>query len=92
MALKGVIYDVSSSEFYGVGGGYHHFAGHDASINLAKMSHDESYFNKYGEITLDKEDSATLDEWAARFETKYFKVGSVIKDTDKAEEMKQESE
>lgn len=41
VALKGVIYDVSSSDFYGVGGGYHQFAGHDASINLAKMSHDD---------------------------------------------------
>ena len=57
VALKGVIYDVSSSDFYSVGGGYHHFAGHDASINLAKMAHDDQYLNKYGEIGLDKEET-----------------------------------
>jgi len=47
LALRGVIYDVSSSDFYGVGGGYHQFAGHDASINLAKMSHEEQFNDKY---------------------------------------------
>jgi len=47
VALKGVIYDVSTSDFYGVGGGYHQFAGHDASINLAKMSHDDQFLDKY---------------------------------------------
>jgi len=41
IALKGVIYDVSAaSDFYGVGAGYHTFVGHDASVNLAKMSHE----------------------------------------------------
>jgi predicted heme/steroid binding protein len=78
VALKGVIYDVSSSEFYGVGGGYHQFAGHDASINLAKMSHDDQYLDKYGEITLDKEEFGVLNDWVIRFETKYLKVGQVI--------------
>ena len=60
MALKGNIYDVSSSEFYGVGGGYHQFAGHDASINLAKMSHEDQFLDKFGEITLDKEEIKVL--------------------------------
>ena len=78
VALKGVIFDVSSSDFYGVGGGYHQFAGYDASINLAKMSHDDQYLNKYGEITLDKEESNVLNDWVLRFETKYLKVGKVI--------------
>jgi membrane-associated progesterone receptor component len=48
VALKGSIYDVSSSDFYAVGGGYHQFAGYDASINLAKMSHDAQFLNKHG--------------------------------------------
>lgn len=48
VALKGTIYDVSTSDFYGVGGGYHQFAGYDASVNLAKMSHDDQFLNKYG--------------------------------------------
>ena len=48
LALKGVIYDVTGSSFYEPGSGYHAFTGKDASINLAKMSHDEQYYNKYG--------------------------------------------
>ena len=60
LALKGNIYDVSSSDFYSVGGGYHQFAGHDASINLAKMSHEDQFLDKYGEITLDREETQVL--------------------------------
>lgn len=78
VALKGIIYDVSSSDFYGVGGGYHQFAGHDASINLAKMSHDDNFLNKYGAITLDKEETSVLNDWVIRFETKYHKVGEIV--------------
>lgn len=78
VALKGVIYDVSSSDFYGVGGGYHQFAGYDASVNLAKMSHDDQFLNKYGEITLDKEETNVLNDWVLRFDAKYLKVGNVI--------------
>ena len=48
IAIKGQIYDVTGSPFYEPGSGYHAFTGHDASINLAKMSHDEQYLNKYG--------------------------------------------
>lgn len=48
LALKGVIYDVTGSSFYEPGSGYHAFTGRDSSINLAKMSHDEQYYNKYG--------------------------------------------
>ena len=55
VALKGNIYDVTSSDFYRKGAAYSLFAGHDASINLANMSHDESQLNKWGKITLDKE-------------------------------------
>lgn len=39
VAVKGIIYDVSSSDFYKKGAAYSDFAGHDASINLAHMSH-----------------------------------------------------
>jgi len=78
VALKGTIYDVSASDFYGVGGGYHQFAGHDASINLAKMSHDDNFLDKFGQITLDKEETAVLNDWVLRFETKYPKIGNVL--------------
>lgn len=78
VALKGIIYDVSSSDFYSVGGGYHQFAGHDASVNLAKMSHDDQFLNKYGQITLDKEETGVLNDWVMRFESKYHRVGEVV--------------
>jgi membrane-associated progesterone receptor component len=78
LALKGVIYDVTGSPFYEPGSGYHSFTGRDASINLAKMSHDEQYYNKYGEITLDQEETSVLNDWVARFESKYHKVGKVL--------------
>ena len=48
IAIKGIIYDVTESPFYGPGNPYHAFTGHDASINLAKMSHEEQFLNKYG--------------------------------------------
>ena len=47
MALRGVIYDVSNSDFYSKEGAYSVFSGADASINLAKMSHDKDLLNKY---------------------------------------------
>ena len=75
--MKGVIYDVTGSPFYEVGSGYHVFTGHDASINLAKMSHDKQFLNKWGSITLDAEESKVLDDWIARFNSKYPKVGRV---------------
>jgi predicted heme/steroid binding protein len=78
LALKGVIYNVTGSPFYEPGSGYHAFTGRDASVNLAKMSHDEQYNNKFGEIALDEEESKILDDWVARFEMKYPKVGKII--------------
>ena len=74
-----MIYDVSSSSaFYGPGGGYHQFAGHDASINLSKMSHDDQYLNKYGEITLDNDEASVLNDWVVKYDSKYPKVGKII--------------
>ncbi len=55
LALKGVIYDVTGSDFYGKGGAYGLFSGHDASVNLAKMSHDESLLNTYKTYKLNKD-------------------------------------
>lgn len=55
LALKGVIYDVSGSWFYRKGAPYGKFAGHDASLNLAKMSHDEKLFDKWGQYPLNSD-------------------------------------
>lgn len=47
MALRGEVFDVSSKpEHYKVGGGYHLFAGHDASYSLAMGSLDPADLEK----------------------------------------------
>lgn len=68
MAAKGVIYDVSNSPFYRSDGAYGEFAGHDASINLSKMSHDHQLLNKWGNYTLSPEEDKILNDWVVRFE------------------------
>lgn len=78
LALKGIIYDVSNSDFYSKGGAYAVFSGHDASVSLAKMSHDKEFLNKYGTYKLDKDEENVLNDWVARFELKYPVVGEVI--------------
>ena len=78
VALKGIIYDVSVSDFYRKGAAYAVFAGHDASINLALMSHEEKYLNKWGSFTLDEKQTEILNDWEGKFREKYPVVGLVI--------------
>jgi len=75
LALKGIIYDVSNSDFYSKGGAYSVFSGHDASVNLAKMSHDKSFLNKFWSYQLDRDEENVLNDWVSRFEVKYPVVG-----------------
>lgn len=56
LALKGIIYDVTGSDFYSKGGAYSVFSGYDASVNLAKMSHDEGFRNKFWSYKLDRDE------------------------------------
>lgn len=67
LALKGIIYDVSNSDFYSKGGAYSVFSGHDASVNLAKMSHDKSFLNKFWSYKLDRDEENVLNDWVSRF-------------------------
>jgi predicted heme/steroid binding protein len=55
IAIKDTIYDVSGVDYYRKNGAYDVFAGHDASINLSKMSHDPLFLNKWGSFTLTPE-------------------------------------
>lgn len=55
LALRGVIYDVSGSDFYSKDGAYSVFSGNDASVNLAKMSHDKELLNKYWTYKLNRD-------------------------------------
>jgi len=52
LGCKHFIFDVTSSDFYTESGSYSKFVGKDVSVNLAKMSFNESDFNKYGTVKL----------------------------------------
>jgi len=80
LALKGIIYDVSTSDFYSKNGAYAVFSGHDASVNLAKMSHDKEFLNKYWTYKLDRDEENVLNDWVSRFEMKYPVVGEIIQE------------
>ena len=76
VALKSKVFDVSSNEVYKEGGGYHAFAGRDASVALAKMNFGEelmdpakTHWSKKGEI--DEKQMTILDEWVVFYEKRY---------------------
>ncbi|KAL7616916.1 hypothetical protein Lser_V15G01781 [Lactuca serriola] len=77
MAIKGQIYDVSSSRmFYGAGGTYGEWSGKDASRAIAKLSFEEEDLNS-DLAGLRKEELEALDDWEIMFRSKYVKVGSI---------------
>ena len=47
VAVKNLVYDVTKSESYREGGGYHAFAGRDASVALARMNFNEENFQQH---------------------------------------------
>ncbi|CAH9100876.1 unnamed protein product [Cuscuta europaea] len=78
MAIRGQIYDVSSSRmFYGPGGPYAMFAGKDASRALAQLSFDPREINGNLEGLSDAELEILLD-WEDKFMDKYPKVGQIV--------------
>lgn len=79
VALKGVVYDVSSSRsMYGKGAGYHCFAGRESTRAMAKFSFEEADLaDPYNEDGFGMFERNTLDEWIMKFEFKYPKVGRV---------------
>lgn len=81
LAAKGVVYDVSRGrDFYGRGGAYHAFAGADCSRALAKMSLDPTFVSAdVSDAT--PEEMKVLDDWVARFESKYPRVGRLVDGT-----------
>ncbi|KAL9547506.1 hypothetical protein PS6_007100 [Mucor atramentarius] len=63
MAVNGSIYDVTRGRnFYGPGGPYANFAGHDASRGLAKNSFDADMLTDPHE-PIDKLEDLAADEW-----------------------------
>lgn len=84
VAVKGVVFDVSDSEFYRPGSSYHVFAGHDASVALALMSTDPSHLDCYDERKnqLNEKSNEVLNDWFNRFQKKYKQVGRLVSVTE----------
>lgn len=85
LAVRGKVFDVTSgSQFYGPGGPYNSFSGHDASRGLAVGSFDEDVLTKKLDGPLDTLDNLSEDElgalsdWEARFTDKYLVVGRLV--------------
>ena len=79
-SLKGIVFDVSGSDFYKPGGPYHYLAGHEASVPLAKMSKETEYLDqekyKWDEC-LDENDKIMLENWFSKISEKYPKVAKI---------------
>ena len=80
VGVKGKIIDVSygGKEMYGVGGGYHLFAGIDASKALAKMSFDAADISSADLTDLTPDQQKCLNDWFNRLTSKYPVVGDII--------------
>eukprot|EP00427_Karlodinium_veneficum_P043398 CAMPEP_0169268128 /NCGR_PEP_ID=MMETSP1016-20121227/47598_1 /TAXON_ID=342587 /ORGANISM="Karlodinium micrum, Strain CCMP2283" /LENGTH=354 /DNA_ID=CAMNT_0009352745 /DNA_START=9 /DNA_END=1074 /DNA_ORIENTATION=- len=78
-SLLGRVYDCEvGKEFFGPGGPYEMFAGHDGTYNLAVMSLKKKTLNKF-KYKLEDEDKETLADWIAYFDHKYgAPVGTLI--------------
>ena len=79
VGVRGRIFDVSEGrEFYGKGGPYNIFAGIDASVALARMSFKPEDLQNGDWENLSYAEKDTLDDWEAKFETKYRLVGKIV--------------
>lgn len=90
IAIKGTIFDVTSrGDFYGPDGGYHLFAGHDATRALAKMSFEPDTLANSAFKDLTFMEKEVLNDWLFKFQhvKNYPIVGRVLEklDMDKAE-------
>lgn len=78
IAARGLVFDVSSGEsFYGPGGGYHLFAGHNAQRALALMSLKPEDVVNTSLDGLDPKDLKILDEWIEKYYQKYPLIGTL---------------
>lgn len=82
VSVKGKVYDVTKSGFYGVGGPYNLFAGHDCSICLAKNSFDPTLLDKFDLSGLKFSENDTIDGYIQQFELKYDCIGWLKEYTD----------
>jgi len=79
VGAKGKVYDVTDgADFYGPGGPYHAFAGHDASRCLAKM---KTVYESADISDLTPEEWNVLNEWVNKYNQKYPIVGRIEDNT-----------
>lgn len=70
LSVRGVVFDVTEGkDFYGPGGAYEMFAGHECGVALAKMSFDEKYIDDLaGCNSLNFGEKTELDGWIEKFQ------------------------
>ncbi|PAN08671.1 hypothetical protein PAHAL_1G428700 [Panicum hallii] len=78
VSIRGKVYDVTSGRsFYGPGGAYAIFAGHEASRALGKMSKDEADVS--GDLSgLTDKELGVLADWETKFQAKYPVVARLV--------------
>lgn len=82
ISVKCKVHDCSPGRnFYGPGGPYAVLAGKEASRSLGKMLINDAEANA-GWENLSEEHLQTLDEWAAKFDSKYPVVGQFSPDAE----------
>lgn len=69
LALNGIVFDVSDGRnFYGPGGPYELFAGHECGIALAKMSFDTEFLDDFAGVKdLKHGEKMELENWIEKF-------------------------
>uniref|UniRef100_A0A7S1Y1A2 Cytochrome b5 heme-binding domain-containing protein n=1 Tax=Grammatophora oceanica TaxID=210454 RepID=A0A7S1Y1A2_9STRA len=68
LSLNGTVFDVSDGRnFYGPGGPYEMFAGHECGIALAKMSFDTQYLDDMDVSKLNHGEKFELENWIEKF-------------------------
>ncbi|XP_028397441.1 membrane-associated progesterone receptor component 2-like [Dendronephthya gigantea] len=86
LAVCGKVFDVTKGRsFYGPGGPYSAFGGHDASRGLATFSADTSAVKgEYDDLSdLNSMQLESLKEWEMQFMERYDHVGSLLKPGEK---------
>jgi len=86
LSLNGTVFDVTEGkDFYGPGGPYELFAGHECGVALAKMSFDAEYLDDVaGCKCLNFGEKEQLEEWISKFQHYrcYPVKGRLIPDSD----------
>jgi len=69
LSLEGTVFDVSNGrDFYGPGGPYEAFAGHEVGASLGKMSFDSSFIDDLGACSsLNFGEREELENWIVKF-------------------------